>query len=301
MSAPAPEPTALQRRLATRIVQHIAEQDWRSGQPLTVVGLAELFNVSRTPVRGALGHLARQGVVRPAQRGFVVLEPGASVEEPEGPSPEEALTLHIAADYVANRLAAQVSEADLMRRYGASRALVLRVLQQLSRDAIVVRNPGHGWTFAPLLRAGAGHDESYRFRLSVEPAALVEPKFALDPAWAERSRRAHRNLLATSPKRLSMIRFFEVNADFHERLAAASGNPFFHEAVRSQNRLRRFLAYGWTYDTARVTESCAEHLAVLDAIERGDQAQAAALMRDHLTAAGEFDEPSGVTGATNRL
>ena len=284
-------PTKLQRRLIGQIVQYCIDGGIRAGQPVTVVALAAALKVSRTPVRGALDHLAALGFVRATRRGFELTGSPPPPDDDEAVlAPEDELTLRIAHDYVANTLPAQVSEADLMRRYDVTRGLVLRVLQRLARDLIIDRNQGHGWTFAPLLRAGAGHDDSYRFRLAIEPVALLEPTFALDPAWLARCRDEHCKLLATPPARLSMIRFFEVNAAFHDGMAAASGNPFFSDAVESQNRLRRFLAYDWSYENARVVESCAEHLAVLDAAEAGDMARASALMRDHLNTASEFGE-----------
>lgn len=280
------QPSKLQREVATRIVQFIRDRDLRPGDHLTELGLADVLKVSRTPVRAALDYLAGLGVVGPGRsRGFEV-RAGApelpDVEAEAGPAEEDQLYIRIAEDYVANRLPDQVVEADLMRRYGVPRGLLVRVLQRMARELVVERNRGHGWTFAPLLRSSQGHDESYRFRLVIEPAAILEPSFRLDAAWAARSRRAHEEILATPPERLSPIRFFEVNADFHEGVAACSGNHFFLQSVQLQNRLRRFLGYSWTYGHERIVASCDEHLAILSALEGGDREWAATLMRRHL-------------------
>lgn len=284
------ELTRLQRQLAQQIAQHMKDVGLQPGDPVTTVGLAGILRVSRTPVRGALEYLANLGVMAPARRGFVVRrlpEPKDALDAGDA-SEEESLYLRIAADYVRDALPDQVSEADLMRRYGINRGLLRRVLQRMARESVIERNQGHGWSFAPLLRATQGQDESYRFRRVVEPAAILEPTFELDRAWAARCRRAHETIRDLPPEKLSMIRFFDVNIDFHEGIAASSGNPFFFQAIRAQNRLRRLLSYVWSYGDARVLESCREHLEVLEALEAGDRQWAATLMRRHIELAGEL-------------
>lgn len=288
------EPSKLQRKLVSQIAQYIRDNGLGEGDHLTELGLAEALNVSRTPVRAALEHLAGLGVVAPGgpRRGFQVKAGADRVEtltqDASHSDEEEALYMRMAADYVASKLPEQFSEADMMRHYGVARGVLLRVLQRMSGERVIERNPGYGWRFAPLLRSMESHDESYRFRMIVEPSAVLEPTFALDEAWAARTRRDHEQVMATPPGRLSFVRFFEVNAEFHEGLAACSGNHFFHQAVQLQNQLRRFLSYSWSYGQDRVEASCREHLAILDALERGDRDWAAALLRHHLDLAGQL-------------
>lgn len=289
-----PEPSKLQRKLASQIAQYVRDNQLGEGDQLTELGLAEALNVSRTPVRAALEHLAALGVVAPAgpRRGFHVTASPHQLDEltqeTSQSDEEEGLYMRIAADYVASRLPEQFSEADMMRQYGVSRGALVRVLQRMSSERVIERNPGYGWRFAPLLRSMESHDESYRFRMVVEPAAILEASFALDPALAGRIRREHEAILATPPGQLSIVNFFEVNAGFHEFLAACSGNHFLLQAVQLQNQLRRFLSYSWTYGQDRVAASCHEHMAILDALEAGDREWAAALMRRHLDLAGRL-------------
>jgi DNA-binding GntR family transcriptional regulator len=81
------------------------------------------------------------------------------------------------------------------------------------------------------------------------------------------------------------VALFDLNAAFHEGLAAASGNRFFHTAIQQQNRLRRFVNIHWTYGAERVQVNCREHLEILARAEAGDREIAAALMRKHLVMA----------------
>lgn len=289
-----PEPSKLQRKLISQIAEYIRDNGLGTGDHLTELGLAEALNVSRTPVRAALEHLSALGVVAPGgpRRGFQVTASSEALEEltqdAAHSDEEEDLYVRVAADYVASRLPEQFSEADMMRQYGVNRGLLLRVLRRMSNERVIERNPGYGWRFAPLLRSMESHDESYRFRMVVEPAALLEPTFVLDTGWVSRCRQDHERILATPPAKLSVVAFFEVNAAFHEGLAACSGNHFFHQAVQLQNQLRRFLSYSWTYGQDRIAASCHEHLAILDALEKEDREWAAALMRRHLDLAGQL-------------
>jgi len=78
------------------------------------------------------------------------------------------------------------------------------------------------------------------------------------------------------------VALFELNAEFHEGLAAASGNRFFAMAIHQQNRLRRFVNVHWTYGAERVQVNCREHLEILARLQNGESEVAAALMRRHL-------------------
>lgn len=291
----------LARKVAGQILDHIRDNALQEGGHLTESGLAETLNVSRTPVRSALEQLAELGVVAPAgpRRGYNVIvsagQIGALTRQPIASDAEEELYVAIAQDFLNHRIEEHFSEADMLRQYPVGRSTLLRVLQRMAGDRVIERNPGYGWRFVPLLRSVESHDESYRFRIVIEPAALEEPGFELDRRWAARSRREHEATLATPPDRLSMVRFFAMNADFHETLALCSGNAFFHQAVQQQNQIRRFQNYSWTYGDERISACCLEHLEILDALEAGDNAWAATLMRRHLELACRLKPSPGET------
>ncbi len=278
-------PSRLQKDLADRMLALFRNGGFASGQRLTELALARQLNVSRTPVRGALAHLAKLGVVESADgRGFTLREAppleGSEAGQPE--AEDDALIIAIARDRLDGVLADTISEADLMRRYAVSRQAVLRALASLLEAGIAVRKPGYGWSFEVLPHDPVARDESYRFRLLIEPAALLEPAFRLDPAWAARMRETHERALVEPWTSTSSIAFFAMNAGFHEGLALASGNRFIHHAVVQQTRLRRFSNYHWTYGTERVAVNCREHLDILDRLEAGDREIASLLMRRHI-------------------
>jgi DNA-binding GntR family transcriptional regulator len=208
------------------------------------------------------------------------LEPYSTLE-----SSDDQLVERMAADRFAGRLPDQVSEADLMRRYGIARGALMRVLTHMAHDGVLERCDGHGWRFLPTLDSPQLHDESYRFRLLIEPACVLEPTFHLDSARAQRLRAQHQELLSGGLKQVSSVKFFDLNAEFHEFVAFCSGNRYLHHAIVQQNGLRRFFSYHWTYGAERMRDSCNEHIAILDQLLAGDEEQAAALLRLHLLGA----------------
>ncbi|WP_052383525.1 GntR family transcriptional regulator [Pseudacidovorax intermedius] len=276
-------PSRLQRDLLPRTLEYIRTSGLRVGDRLTEMALASHLQVSRTPVRAVLEELARRGVLdNEPRRGFSVRTlPELDAPSATPPNEIDQLCLRIAGDRHGGRLPAEVSEADLMRRYGVSRPLLLRVLGQLSEIGMAERKPGHGWAFLPILD-GEARRESYEFRLLIEPACVIAAGFRLDAGWVEEMRRQHKNFLEAPWSETSSIALFEMNAAFHEGLAQASGNRFILNAIRQQSRMRRFSNYDWAYGQDRVRVSCLEHLEILDRLELDQREVAAALIRRHL-------------------
>ena len=293
-------PTRLHSELQAGILAVIAADLLEPGARLGEVALAERLQVSRTPVRAALAHLARRGLVRPGQRGgYFVAEAARAVRKapPQpGPSDADRLFLAIARDRRAGKLAEEVSEGDLIRRYHVTRATVQQVLVRLSEVAAVQRKPGHGWRFLPTISDPGARAESYRLRQIIEPAALLESGYRLEPGWIEGMRERHHDMLAAPWSETTSIALYEMNAQFHEGLVAGAHNRYLLVAIQQQNRLRRFSNYDWRFGHQRVVVSCREHLAILDRVEAGDRKAAAALMRRHLDAAAELTTHAVIAG-----
>lgn len=301
-------PSSLHRQLANQILRHIRGNRLAPGTRLREVALAEEFKVSRTPIRAALGHLARQGILDSgSHRGYAV---GQGAEQLEAMSLEEstteddALYMRIAKDYLERRLAKHFSEADLIRLYDVRYSLLLRVLHRMAADLVIERNLGSGWRFGAAFRLDEpDKNSSIRFRLMVEPAGLLEPGYSLDRARAKMVREDHEAIIATPRHELSSVsifHFYDMNAEFHELLAAGTGNPFLVQAVQQQNRLRRLVVYNWVYPLRRIVDSCVEHMEILTAVEKHDMERAATLMRRHLRAAHETEVVKEAKAVPNR-
>lgn len=290
------QPSRLQQDLAERILDLAREDGLVAGAHLTESAIARRLGVSRTPVRAAFSWLEDRGLVRrQPNRGLELISmPGAADHETAPVDAVERALIQLAHEREAGSLADEVSEQEIMRRYALARPEAKRLLAHLADLDMVERKPGYGWRFLQEPRDPHLHDERYRFRLLIEPAALLEPGFALDPAWLAEMRSRHRATLAAPWRDTSAISFFEMNAAFHEGLAAASGNRFIHSAIRRQNQLRRLSNYDWVFGFERVEVNCREHLQILDSIEAGDLDVAAAQMRRHLQRASRLRRPDGL-------
>jgi DNA-binding GntR family transcriptional regulator len=157
------------------------------------------------------------------------------------------------------------------------------VLRQLADLGLVERKPGNGWSFAPSINSSRARDDSYAFRLIVEPTGLVQSTFDLDHSWLERSRDQH-IAFGKRPWRDTMaVELFAMNADFHEQLARCSGNRYILDAVQRQNRLRSFLNMHWVAGGEKVTRTIEEHLAIMDRLDAGENDSASLLLKEHLS------------------
>ena len=102
--------------------------------------------------------------------------------------------------------------------------------------------------------------QSYRLRMALEPAALLEPGYRLDRAVLQRCRAAEIHLLEGGIAADPADRIHDRGVNFHESLVEASGNVYFIDTIRRVNRVRRLLSYRSMQDRARYREHCEQHL-----------------------------------------
>lgn len=293
-SAPA---SALQVDIARRVLEMIRSGQVKAGDHLTEESLAKTYGVSRTPVRQALRLLQERGVVElRANAGTFVSEAAQSFDAwDEGPtiaSPhdgEDDLYKRILADRASHQLPQSLSESALAGRYGAQRGALRRTLLRLTREGLIERRRGHGWTFTPALDTAEAMAESYRFRMILECAGLREPQFAVDRDELQRARQEQLAFIDRNrpQDRASMPGdFYRMNASFHEMLARFSRNRFIEQAVRQQNQLRRLEEFAsFVNRPVDPIDSCREHIDIIDSLLAGDVEWAASLLYRHLSVA----------------
>lgn len=272
-------------QLANRIVEHVRLQALPEGRHLAEQALADAFNVSRSPVREALMLLERERLVtfRP-NRGFFLALPAAEIRDLSLSTPvfaEEEKYFQIAEDRIQGKLQGHVSEAEMMSRYGISRVKLMKILVRMSQEGWVERRPGHGWNFLPILDSVEALDQGYRFRLLVEPAALLEPTYRVDSVLFAGLRKEQEALDRKPIDEKLSFDMFETGARFHERIVSCSGNRFFLEAVRHVNRLRRLIEYKVEVTENRVLRY-REHMEILTLLEENRVTDASDLLREHL-------------------
>ncbi len=287
-------------KLAHQIVEYLKQHDLRTGERIREQPIADHFSVSRTPVRGALAMLAAQGVLDYVpKQGYSLARPTGSVSSEDVALPvteEEQLFRTVMRDRMANRLDDQITVTDVIRRYGSRRSVVSRMLGQMNADGLIARGTGQNWIFGPALDSRSVVEDSFRFRLLSEPAAILEPTFHMDAALLHQIRQQHISLLEKDMDTVEAALIYDADAAFHNAIADSCHNQFFTQALRQQTRLRGLSGSATNMNRHRLSESCREHLRILDAIEAGDRERASELMRLHLRASQELRPRLSIRG-----
>ena len=278
------------RSIAAQIVELIQREQLPAGTHLRAQMLADQLRVSRTPVNDALVLLHEKGIVtREKNRGFFLAHP-VSVPAAElaaelglsGPDVVGAAYFKIADDLLKGVLPTEVSEQTLRTRYALTATQLNTVLARIAQEGWGERKPGYGWQFSAMLTTPDSLLQSYRMRLALEPAALLEPGYRLEPRTIAQLRAAEVHLLEGGIETDTADQLHDRGVRFHEALVEASGNPFFIDAIRRVNRVRRLLSYRSMRERTRYAEHARQHLHLLDLLERGRNEDAAQAMRDHL-------------------
>lgn len=281
--------TPLQGRVAREIVALARREGFLADQHLPESLLSERIGISRTPVKAALRHLQALGVVaHDPNRGFFLLRNASDLGDVArrfSATPDDPLYLRLATDRQAGKLADEVTEAELMRRYDVPRAALLRVLSRAQKEGWIERNLGHGWTFVAMINTADAYEESYLFRQAIEPAGILGPSFHADPEELRELRRQQEFIRERGFGSMTPIELFEANATFHETIAAWSGNRFILQSLQRVNQLRRLVEYRQADERQFRRTMADDHLAILEAIERQDSLTAAARLREHLDSA----------------
>ncbi|MEU6128864.1 FCD domain-containing protein [Saccharopolyspora sp. NPDC047091] len=246
---------------------------------------ADSLGLSRSPVRKALSALAELGLVtRQPNRGYFLNRSAAElahVDLSAGDAVEDAY-FRIGDDHLSGRFSGEFTTAEVCRRYGLTAREADRVLLRMEREDLIRRRPGRGWAFQHLLTTAEAHDQSYRFRMIVEPAAVLEPGFAVDAEKFALHREQQRALLHGDALLLPRGELFRVNAEFHEMVVGCAANAYLLDAVSRVNRVRRLVEYRHQTDRQRLVRQAREHLELLDLLEAGDREAASRFLRGHL-------------------
>ena len=277
--------------IAAQIYEFVRTENLAEGSHLPAQMLADRLRVSRSPVNQALQLLHDRGVLqRVPNRGYFVAGALADsgLSDAQGLQLDDSNALddtyfRIAEDVLQDRLPVDVTETMLRAKYGLTGAQMTQVLNRIAQEGWVSRKPGYGWTFSSMLRTPDSLLQSYRLRLALEPAALLEPGFRMDAAVLARCRAAEEHLLDGGIETDSAAQIHERGVRFHESLVEASGNPFFIETIKRVNRVRRLLSYRSMKDRERYVEHCHQHLEILNLIEAGKLKAASDALRMHLS------------------
>ena len=169
-----------------------------------------------------------------------------------------------------------------MRRYDLSRAELQRLLDRIAAEGWIARLPGYGWRFAETVSSPEAQAKAMAFRAVIEPAAIAQPDFMLPQEVIARLRERQLRVLEGELEKMTIGEIYHSGCEFHEEIIRGAGNPFFVEALKRVNSIRRLFAYRSFADREGMRRHVREHLRLLDVLEARRYAEAAELMAKHL-------------------
>ncbi|MGV9633072.1 GntR family transcriptional regulator [Nocardia rhamnosiphila] len=271
--------------LITQVIDLLRRSALPAGAHIREQWLADSLTVSRSPVRRTLAELEGYGLLtRQPNRGYFLTRPSGDLRLPDrtGGDPAEKAYFEIGEDFLKQRFDGEFTTVEISRQYNLTTPQANRVLARLEAEDLIRRRQGRGWEFRRLLSSTEAHEESFRFRMILEPAALLEPSFSLSREMIDEHRAQQQSLLEGNVLLLPGDEIFRINIGFHEMLMEASGNPFVVDSLARVNRVRRFMEYRHYGHRDQVLQEAREHLRLLDLIEGGELTTASRLLRNHL-------------------
>ncbi|NYF14812.1 DNA-binding GntR family transcriptional regulator [Pseudoclavibacter sp. JAI123] len=276
----------LAAQLAPQVLAVIRDDGLSVGDRITERAMAERLRVSRSPVRKAFTQLCGSGALRKTETGRYEVAPlalQAPAESAASPHSVEAAYLRIAEDRLDEALPERVTEALLMRRYALTRPQVAEVLLRITAEGWIAPLPGRGWEFLPVFTTMQSYVDSFRFRLLVEPDAIMEPTFSVDRDLLLARRDEQVGLRSGGLATISAPELFDLNSKVHEAVARCSNNALIIDSVVRVNKLRRLVEYRQAVNRERAFELCGEHIELIDLLLMGEQEAAQTYLRQHLT------------------
>lgn len=170
-------------------------------------------------------------------------------------------------------------EDALMARFGAKRHLVRRSLDELERMGLVerLRNRGVRVRFYDDSESAA----IFSFRTLIEPAAVDEMDLPPSPeALAELRAIQDRHDAACDAG--DLVAVFRSNAAFHRALFALCPNPFLVDAIERAALQAHAVRFAAVQEPKALLQARADHHAMLEALEKADDAALRVLFRQHL-------------------
>jgi DNA-binding GntR family transcriptional regulator len=275
------------REAFNRLIDYCASQ--RTGDQLPgEVALADHLDVSRTVVRTALERLQERGIIRWQGRSKTLLR-----------SPREDDRLAVHSDQVsAEELERQFLEwvlrfdvppgtalnvTELARKFGVPAYGLQEFLASLSRLGLVRRRLKGGWELVGFTRDYAIELSDFRMMLELNAVCHLVALPAEHGIWArlDKLEAAHRRLAEDIDLRYHD--FSLLDEQFHTALGSVVKNRFVAEF---QKVIALIFHYHFQWDKKDERErnlaAIGEHLRLIAALKRRDEAGATEAARDHL-------------------
>ena len=252
------------------------------------IGLAEHLDVSRTVVRTALERLQERGIVLwqgraktllrapRAEDRLAVQSEQVSAEDLERQFLEWVLRFDVPAGTALN-------VTELARKFGVQAYGLQEFLASLSRFGLVRRRAKGGWEMVGFTRDYAVELSDFRMMLELNAVSHLVALPQDNAIWArlDRLEEGHRQLAEDIERRYHD--FSLLDEQFHAALGSVVKNRFVAEF---QKVIALIFHYHFQWDKKDERErnraAIGEHLRLIEALKKRDEAAALAAARDHL-------------------
>jgi len=192
------------------------------------------------------------------------------------------IAAHVVDAILSGRIAPgqRLGEQELADVFGVSRTLVREAMARLSARGMVEVSSRRGWFVVQPSRADA--TEAFSARIAIETGMLNSLARPLTRTKLARLK-AHYKAEQAAIKAPDAGNRSYLLGDFHVCLADCVSGPLLADILRDLTARTTLVAtvFQSTHDAEL---SCSEHVAIVAALERGDAAGAAELMRAHIGA-----------------
>ncbi len=251
--------------------------------------LASTLEVSRTVVRSALTRLDNEQIINWKGRAKTLLRAPAETDwlktRDEAMSPEELEQQFL--DWVLRfdvPPGTPLNVTDLARTWNVQPHMLQEFLASLSRFGLVQRRKRGGWELLGFTEGYAVELSDFRTILEVNAVSTLVKQPDDAPIWnqLEILKQDHLQLAEQIDERFHD--FSLLDERFHTAIGGVVSNRFVEEFQRVISLIFHY-HYQWDKKSERDRNAAAitEHLRLINAIQKRDEAAAIAAARDHLT------------------
>jgi DNA-binding GntR family transcriptional regulator len=173
-----------------------------------------------------------------------------------------------------------IDELQIAKAYGISRTPLREALKVLAAEGLVTMKVRRG-AYVTEVSEKDLRDVYHLLSLLESDAAAVVAATA-SPADLKRLQSLHAELEAAGkPGKEKHDKFFAVNEAFHMCLLELSQNKWRDQMVADLRKVMKLNRHNSLFKTGRITESLAEHQAIMAALSAKDPVATAARMREH--------------------
>jgi len=173
-----------------------------------------------------------------------------------------------------------IDELQIAKAYGISRTPLREALKVLAAEGLITMKVRRG-AYVTEVSEKDLRDVYHLLSLLESDAAAVVAQTA-SPAELKKLQVLHAELEAAGkPGKEKHDKFFEVNEAFHMCLLEMSQNKWRDQMVADLRKVMKLNRHNSLFKTGRITESLAEHQAIMAALNAKDPVATAARMREH--------------------